>query len=465
MSFDSSFSAATMSPGHDGGFAASITPLSNARGSRRTSHISKSYRQASTLFLTRRLPEALSTIVPLVSPKSAHANGIAIDPAPVVKASKSSRIKVWSLYLTILNAIVELEPQDGKEMIGAQEFRTICTKVREGDIWEEVVQNGYQGMEADVDAEVVINLATLLLAHAGSQTVNQRRLEAYLTGFNSPMSLARKLDDVSQSPDLRQIPRSPVKGGGTDTPRDLNARIKILELYTLHVLLRNNEWETSKAYISASPFLDEERREAFLQALQSLREEEFESKRRYEQEAKMREQAMRDEIEEAKRQRDLIESRERQRIQEERRREAEAASVASSNRSSTTKGSASGRMGGPGNSYNAPPTNNRLSPASAASAGNKADKSGKKPVAKSPSPISITGRASLVMAQLKGVIDSLSRSLNINVAILLQLLAFVIGMLLMLGRRDVREKVQQIVAAGWTKVKETVSMGARVSSI
>jgi hypothetical protein len=62
------------------------------------------------------------------------------------------------LYLTILNAILELEPDEGKDTFGAQEWRALCTKVRDGAIWEEVVKNGYHGVEGDVDSDVVINL-------------------------------------------------------------------------------------------------------------------------------------------------------------------------------------------------------------------------------------------------------------------------------------------------------------------
>lgn len=138
--------------------ASSISSLSSSTSARHTSQISKTYRQASTLFLTRRLPEALSTILPLITPPSGQSENGAEEPAPVARASRSTRIKVWSLYLTTLNAIVELEPDEGKDAFGSQEWRALCTKVREGDVWEEVVRNGYHGVESDVDSDVVINL-------------------------------------------------------------------------------------------------------------------------------------------------------------------------------------------------------------------------------------------------------------------------------------------------------------------
>lgn len=133
----------------------SISSLSSSISSKQSSQISKTYRQASTLFLTRRLPEALTTLLPLITPPSPSLQG---EPAPVAKASRTTRIKVWSLYLTILNAILDLEPEEGKDTFGQQEWRALCSKVREGEIWEEVVRNGYHGVEGDVDSDVVINL-------------------------------------------------------------------------------------------------------------------------------------------------------------------------------------------------------------------------------------------------------------------------------------------------------------------
>jgi hypothetical protein len=69
---------------------------------------------------------------------------------------------VWSLYLTILNAVVELDPEEGKQAFGSSEWRGLVTKVREGGVWEEVVKNGYGGVEGDVDSDVVINLFVFL---------------------------------------------------------------------------------------------------------------------------------------------------------------------------------------------------------------------------------------------------------------------------------------------------------------
>ncbi|TKA74711.1 hypothetical protein B0A49_02410 [Cryomyces minteri] len=135
-----------------------------------SSQIAKTYRQAAQLFLTRRLPEALSTIEPVVVPPQPSAdqlnghqhsedNGEDTPPsAPIAAASRGTRVKVWSFYLTLLNAIVELGPEEGKHQFGSSKWRGLVAKARDGSVWEDVVRDGYAGVEGDVDADVVVNL-------------------------------------------------------------------------------------------------------------------------------------------------------------------------------------------------------------------------------------------------------------------------------------------------------------------
>ena len=140
--------------------SSSIGSLSSSRHS--NSLVSKTCKHASNLFLTRRLPEALSTLEPiLTAPRSADRALEDDEPperAPIASASRSYRIKVWCLYLTLLNAILELGPEEGKSNFGIREWKDMVAKVRDGSIWEEIVQTGYGGIEGNVDAEVVINL-------------------------------------------------------------------------------------------------------------------------------------------------------------------------------------------------------------------------------------------------------------------------------------------------------------------
>lgn len=146
----------------------SISSLSSSTSRQTTSQISKIYRQSSTLFLTRRLPESLSTILPVISPSANDEDTVTDnsgETAPISKASRTTRIKVWSLYLTILNAVLELDPEEGKQAFGGSEYRSLVNKVREGEVWEEVINNGYGGVEGNVDSDVVINLYVPLSLH------------------------------------------------------------------------------------------------------------------------------------------------------------------------------------------------------------------------------------------------------------------------------------------------------------
>lgn len=157
-------------PASDGPMYSSISSLSSAPGTQRSqaSNIAKSYRQAAQLFLTRRLPEALSTIEPVITPQKESQDGsngsdgsgqeAEVIQAPIGSASRGTRIKVWSFYLTFLNAVVELGPEEGKHAFGSAKWRALVAKARDGSVWEDVVKNGYSGVEGDVDPDVVVNL-------------------------------------------------------------------------------------------------------------------------------------------------------------------------------------------------------------------------------------------------------------------------------------------------------------------
>jgi hypothetical protein len=142
--------------------SSSISSLSASR--HQSSQIAKAYRQAAQLFLTRRLPEALSTIEPIITPApqddtngKSH-DGELVGYAPIATASRGTRVKVWSFYLTFLNAVVELGAEEGKHAFGSTRWKQLVSKCRDGSVWDEVVRDGYAGVDGDVDADVVVNL-------------------------------------------------------------------------------------------------------------------------------------------------------------------------------------------------------------------------------------------------------------------------------------------------------------------
>lgn len=129
-----------------------------------SSEISKVYKHASQLYLTRRFPEAYETILPVITTPSRESRHDEFDDdtytvaAPIATATTSQRIKIWSLYLTLMHDTVELGDEEGSQIFGLKLYSEIKRKVQSGDIWEDVVRDGYMGREASVDAEVIYNL-------------------------------------------------------------------------------------------------------------------------------------------------------------------------------------------------------------------------------------------------------------------------------------------------------------------
>lgn len=139
------------------------TQLSPSSTANPTKLCSKTYKKASQLFLTRRLVESLASLQPIITVPTTqddqHTNGDNSPPvAPIATAPATWRIKVWNLYITLLSAIVDLGAEEGPKQFGQKEWKSIATQVREGAIWETVVQIGYRGREGSVNPEVVNNL-------------------------------------------------------------------------------------------------------------------------------------------------------------------------------------------------------------------------------------------------------------------------------------------------------------------
>ena len=161
--------------------SASQSQLSSSTSSLSPSKFfSKTYKKASQLYLTRRLHESLTALEPVLTVSQAqdepYTNGDTSTP-PIATAQSTWRIKVWSLYITLLSAIVELGSEEGRKLFGQKEWKAISSQVRDGGIWETVVQTGYKGLEGSVDAEVVYNLCVC---------INATFLKIMLTGFVSP---------------------------------------------------------------------------------------------------------------------------------------------------------------------------------------------------------------------------------------------------------------------------------------
>lgn len=211
-----------------------------------------------------------------------------------------------------------------------------------------------------------------------------------------------------------------------------------------------------------SAVLDDERREAFLQALQSLQEEQHEAEKREQEERQRREDAIHRDIEEARRLRAENEERERKRLEEERRdrkRREEGGSEVDYGIEKTPSASGSSSLRGGNNNAKRTGTP-RPTPRKAG-----------KPIPKTPTnssssqSTSLATRASMVLTNIKTLVEQLSLRFQTNPFVLYRTLAFIITLLLMLSRRSMREKISRILGGSWDKVKSTAGMGVKVSYI
>ncbi|KAL8775325.1 MAG: hypothetical protein Q9209_000332 [Squamulea sp. 1 TL-2023] len=431
----------------------SINALSPPR--QRNSHVSDVYKEASTLFLTRRLAEAYTTIQPVLTvpePSDNTPNEGDEDKriAPIATASRSWRIKVWSLYLTLLNAIIELGPEEGQQAFGSKQWREIAAKARDGTVWEEVVRIGYSGIEGHLDADVVTNLATLLLSHSTSQIANQQYLETYLA--TSILSNDNPTD--STSPKRRSRSRyqelSPVNG--TYTPRELASRLKILELYILHILPANDEWEYAKEFIQLSETLDEERKDIFQQALEQLQIEKTQGEQYDENYPSRRDQAH-DTMGEST-----------QDLQKAEPKPIEEKEPPPQHRRSNSE-----------QDYGIEDASNRTkpSPQPSASALRMTKSTQQRNHKSSPSKLSprkptnsgIIAHSTAIITAFRNLVLNMTSSLSKNPPALLRFVLFLVALLVALSRRDVKDRIARIAGAGWEKVRRTVGMGVKVSYI
>ena len=78
----------------------------------------------------------------------------------------------------------------------------------------------------------------LLLSHAADQRPTQKRLEAYMSASSSLM-------------------------GNDEDPKAVAQRVKLMELYILHVLPKVDEWAYAREFTQGSNDLDDDQKEVW----------------------------------------------------------------------------------------------------------------------------------------------------------------------------------------------------------
>jgi hypothetical protein len=79
--------------------------------------------------------------------------------------------------------------------------------------------------------------------------------------------------------------------------------------------------------------------------------------------------------------------------------------------------------------------------------------------------VTLGARATMAMNRLRIMVEQLSGSLRTNPVLLVRLVAFILGLILMFGTKNIRERLQRVFGSSWAKIKATAGMGVKVSYI
>lgn len=279
--------------------------------------------------------------------------------------------------------------------------------------------------------------ASLLLAQSPSQKATQDYLETYLSVLGQP------------STELVGAASKAEGATGVDSLKDLENRIQMIELYALHVLPRNNEWEYAREFLATSDILDEEVREAFLQTLESLEEEKAGTKP----------------------------LRELEPIQEPEKRAISALEDGASTDSASTvrekpllnqaQPNSERDYGIEGNpKQHVPPKATSTNKASVNISPPTHPQSGLPRFTPSTAPqrpkkTGVFRSSSILLSNLQRLTLSLSRYMSQHPFAILRFLFFLVSLIAVLGRNDVKDRVR----VAWDKLKRTLGMGIKATYI
>lgn len=202
-----------------------------------------------------------------------------------------------------------------------------------------------------------------------------------------------------------------------------------------------------------SEVLDDERKEAFLQALHGLKEDQ-ESNAQRERELQKQQQ---EQMEAQRRLQEEQRVAEYKREDEEARRREEAKKYPNRPPDQNSTGGARPKSA----------TNSNGRPEAASRPSRAIPSSSKKVLARprQTTPPTLYKRAAAMFASLQTVLLTTAQTLSSNPMAMMRTILFLLMFALAFGRRDIRERVRRMMNKAWEKVAGTVGMGVKVSYI
>lgn len=252
------------------------------------------------------------------------------------------------------------------------------------------------------------------------------------------------------------------RNGGTDTPKDLAARVKIIELFTLHILPQNGEWEYAAEFIRLSEVLDEERKEVFLQTLDELKDEKERGNQRAAELQREKEAEMERQIQEA----------------EERQKKEAAAAAEKSQKTLNGHKRANSEVDHPNGASKSravkadkpvPGGDKKTKPSVTTTSrrtGFPQPSSSSKSAGEKERSVTASSRRLRVFYNLiRNIFQRFQHSVAGNPMAFIRTLIFTLGFLLALSRQDVRARIQRLTNSSLQKIRGTIGMGMKVSYI
>lgn len=316
----------------------------------------------------------------------------------------------------------------------------------------------FLGYTAFICSRLTCYSATLLLAQSPLQVKNQQRLESYFSESSQPIvHSADRFNPFIN--DLIEWQAHPSVTSGTDTPQDLNSRVKIMELYTLHVLPRNEEWQYAKDFIATSEVLDEETREAFSVALQSLQAE---TNRDFADGATI----LKEQISETRRGGEPTGHRQFDAPAFGQHIPGIDQASGSHRRSSSEKDyGIEGTFTANGETRPTSNINPEIPQPLHSSRTKLSSTVRPPPTSKKLATKGVYTRGMAMLLALQHIVLNVTQSMSQNPTTLLKTIMFLVGVILAFSRRDVNDRISRITGIGWERFRATVGMGVKVSYI
>jgi hypothetical protein len=197
-----------------------------------------------------------------------------------------------------------------------------------------------------------------------------------------------------------------------------------------------------------SEVLDDERKEAFLQALHGLKDEQQQAAAREREIQRSQQEQLEAQRRDEERQRreEKLRADEEVRLREDakRHRQSESQAREAFNRQRSTLGRPEGPSGTAARPRQSPKENISRRPSDDAS---------------------VPARVTAILSHLQSLILASAQHLRTNPLLLLRTILFILAFALAFGRREMRARIKRTIDKAWMNVKRTVGMGVKVSYI